>query len=242
MKKLFLKFSVVFFFLVLFNAGLQAKEQGEGTVTIKKSGDFEVTGDGSASEWENAEWINLPQRVKKPDTYETKAKVLYSETGIYFLFDCKDKKLTSTIKKDNEDLWEEDVVEVFLWTDENFPVYFEYELSPLNYELPILVPNDNGNFLGWLPWHYEGDRKTRHATSVRGGEKKSGVNVSAWMTEIFIPYALLTPLPNVPPQSGTTWRANLYRIDHDQGMTTFSWQKTDKTFHDYNKFGTFVFE
>jgi hypothetical protein len=242
MKKLFLKFSVVFFLLVIINPGLQAKGQNDGTVAIKKSGDFEVTGDGSNAAWEKTNWIDLPQRRPETKIYETKAKTLYSETGIYFLFDCEDKKLVSTITADNEDLWHEDVVEIFLWTDETFPVYFEYELSPMNYELPILVPNNDGHFLGWLPWHYEGERKTRHATSVRGGEKKSGAKVSAWMAEIFIPYALLTPLPNVPPKSGTTWRANLYRIDHDQGTTTFSWQKTGKSFHDYKKFGTFVFE
>jgi hypothetical protein len=242
MKKLSLKFSVVFFLLVIINPGLQAKGQNDGTVAIKKSGDFEVTGDGSNAAWEKTNWIDLPQRRPETKIYETKAKTLYSETGIYFLFDCEDKKLVSTITADNEDLWHEDVVEIFLWTDETFPVYFEYELSPMNYELPILVPNNDGHFLGWLPWHYEGERKTRHATSVRGGEKKSGAKVSAWMAEIFIPYALLTPLPNVPPKSGTTWRANLYRIDHDQGTTTFSWQKTGKSFHDYKKFGTFVFE
>ena len=40
-----------------------------------------------------------------------------------------------------------DVFEVFLWTDEKQPIYFEYEISPLGYELPILVPNFGGKFL-----------------------------------------------------------------------------------------------
>ena len=56
------------------------------------------------------------------------------------------------------DLWTEDVVEIFFWPDEEMPVYFEYELSPRNYELPILVPNKAGSFLGWRPWKYEGER------------------------------------------------------------------------------------
>jgi len=134
------------------------------------------------------------------------------------------------------------VVEVFLWTDESFPVYFEYELSPLDYELPIIVPNYNGKFYGWQPWHYEGDRKTRHATSVNGGEKISGASVSGWMAEFFIPYKLLVPLNQVPPVSGTKWRANMYRIDYDNGAAHYAWQKTGKTFHEYKKFGTIIFE
>lgn len=241
-KEMHLKLVLGFLITVLFGSGLLAQDKNEPSVIIKKTADFKLSGDGSASEWKSTSWINLPQRKPQTKIYETRAKVLYSDTGVYFLFDCQDNKLTSTIKQDNEDLWEEDVVEVFLWTDETFPVYFEYELSPLNYELPIIVPNNEGKFLGWLPWHYEGDRKTRHATSVRGGKKESDANVSAWMAEIFIPYKLLSPLQNVPPQSGTKWRANLYRIDHDNGTTTFSWQETGASFHEFNKFGTFVFE
>ena len=83
--------------------------------------------------------------------------------------DATDKKITATFKEDFQNLWTEDVFEVFLWTDERDPVYFEYEISPLGYELPIVVPNLEGKFLGWRPWHYEGTRKIRKATSAIGG-------------------------------------------------------------------------
>ena len=222
--------------------GLLAQSYDPDVVLVKKCLDFEISGNGSSENWKSTEWINLPQQTSIPGTYLTKVKVLYSEKGIYFLFDCEDKKLISTMKADNLNLWEEDVVEVFLWTDESFPVYFEYELSPLNYELPIIVPNNNGNFLGWLPWHYEGDRKTQHATSTRGGKKISGGAVTGWMAEFFIPYKLLAPLNQVPPKPGVRWRANMYRIDYDNGAAEYSWQKAMKTFHEYNNFGTLIFE
>ncbi|MEN8229321.1 MAG: carbohydrate-binding family 9-like protein [Bacteroidota bacterium] len=222
--------------------GSSDKKSGDTAIIITKCEDFEVSGDGSAESWNKTEWINIPQRVEKPDIYTTRAKVLYSETGIYFLFECEDKILTTTMKEDYLNLYEEDVVEVFLWTEEDFPLYFEYEISPLNYELPIMIPNYNGNFFGWLPWHYEGDRKTTHATSSIGGKKKPGASVEAWLAEFFIPYKLLAPLPQVPPKPGTKWRANMYRIDYDQGQTPFSWQKTSGSFHEYDKFGTFIFE
>jgi len=220
----------------------QDKTAEPGSIIVNKCLDFNVTGDGSSQEWKNTEWIGLIPRGPEVADYQTKTKVLYSETGIYFLFDCKDKKLTSTMKADNLNLWEEDVVEVFLWTDENYPVYFEYELSPMNYELPIIVPNFDGKFLGWLPWKYYDDKRTRHATSATGGEKKSGGSVSGWIAEFFIPYRLLEPLNNVPPFSGTKWRANMYRIDRDSAALAFNWQKTNRTFHEYKNFGTFVFE
>jgi hypothetical protein len=235
MKKLF-----ILFLTVLLNVAVSA--QTAATVIIKGCQDFTVTGDGNSDVWKATEWIKLNPQGSGNIDYETKVKVLYSSTGIYFLFRCQDEKLTTTMQADNMNLWEEDVVEVFLWTSEDFPVYFEYEISPMDFELPIMVPNYKGKFLGWLPWKYGGDRRIIHATCSEGGEKKGGRTVSAWLAEFFIPYKLLDPLPQVPPVSGTKWRANMYRIDYDKGASHFAWQKTNGSFHEYNSFGTFVFE
>ncbi len=241
-----MKFLIVIltFLTILTSCSTPVNEIESGVLLIKKTGDFEVTGNGSSASWDKTDWVTIPQRSAHSDIYDTRAKVLYSQSGIYFLFYCEDSVLTATMTEDNLRLWEEDVVEVFLWTDENYPLYFEYQISPLNYQLTILIPNIEGNFFGWLPWQYEGDRKTRHETSVIGGEKESGSSVEAWMAEFFIPYKLLEPLSQVPPVSGMKWRANMYRIDHDQesARRVFSWQKTERTFHEYNKFGTFLFE
>jgi hypothetical protein len=156
--------------------------------------------------------------------------------------DGKDSQLTATMTKDNLDLWNEDVFEVFLWPDESQPVYFEYEISPLGYELPILVPNF-GKQKGWLPWHYEGNRKIKKAISINGGEQKSKASIAGWTAEFFIPYELLQPLLNVPPKAGATWRANFYRMDYDDGHSTgWNWAPIGRSFHEYQKFGTLVFE
>jgi predicted TIM-barrel fold metal-dependent hydrolase len=210
---------------------------------VKPTDDFEVTGDGSAKAWEKAVWEPLHRRTKDGAAYETRVKVLYSKTGLYVLMDATDKKITATMKKDFDNLWLEDVFEVFLWTEERYPIYFEYEISPLSVELPILVPNFDGKFLGWRPWHYEGGRKVRKATSAVGGELKPAAAVSGWMAEVFIPYELLTPLQNVPPKAGTRWRANFYRMDYDDGKTTsWDWARVGTSFHEYQKFGTLLFD
>ncbi|HBC78935.1 MAG TPA: hypothetical protein DCZ51_09915 [Bacteroidales bacterium] len=231
---------ILLFLSVLIPVALSA--QTSTSVTVKKCQDFTVTGDGSSVFWNTTEWISLVPQGNINISYETKVKVLYSGKGIYFLFSCVDEKLTTTMKADNLNLWEEDVTEVFLWTSEDFPVYFEYEISPMNFELPIIVPNYKGKFLGWLPWNYGGEKRVIHATNAIGGEKRSGGKVTGWTAEFFIPYKLLEPLPQVPPLSGTKWRANMYRIDYDKGASHYAWQKTNKSFHEYNSFGTFVFE
>ncbi len=208
------------------------------SLKIKSTSDFAITGKGDNSAWANTDWVNLPKRNSEGLNYQTHVKVLYSSKGIYFLFHCEDEIITSTITEDYGKLYEEDVVEVFLWTDENYPFYFEYELSPTNYELPIFVPNVNGTFMGWKPWQYENERRIIHQTYI---EQKDG-KVSNWSAEFFIPYALLKPMSNVPPKSGTIWRANMYRLDYDKGNTRWSWQPYNINFHDYKMYGKFIFE
>lgn len=211
-------------------------------LVIQHTEDFEVTGDGRADNWEDTDWIELPQRRPPEDRGETRLKLLYSDTGIYFLYYCEDDTLNATITEDFGPLFREDVVEAFLWPEQDFPVYFEYELSPLNYELPILVPNNDGRRRGWLPWNFEGDRRTRTATSVQGGPKESGAAIDSWMAEFFIPFQLLVPL-EVPPTSGTTWQANFYRLDYDEGVQArWEWQPVNESFHEIEKYGTIRFE
>lgn len=227
------------FLIMLFLLGLAPVTQAQqGQLVVLKTPDFEVDGKGSSSHWAKTNWVSLPQRRAEGKTYTTDTKVLYSDTGIYFLFNCQDSLITSTLKEDFANLYLEDVVEVFLWTDESVPLYFEYELSPYNYELPILVPNTKGTFFGWRPWHYEGERKTRHAAHI----EKNGNNVTGWKAEFFIPFALLKPMNNVPPKKGTRWRANMYRLDYDKKSSAWAWQLTRANFHDYEKFGIFIFD
>lgn len=217
----------------------QVPEGKDAVLHVNHTSDFELTGDGTAGAWKTAAWFPLVKRKGNAD-YDTQAKLLYSATGIYGIFSCGDKKISATLKEDFADLYKEDVVEIFFWTEESTPLYFEYELSPLNYELAILVPNFGGDFFGWEPWHYTGERKTRHATKVIKDEKG---NPTSWVAEFFIPYALLKPLKNVPPKPGTEWRVNLYRIDYDdQAYSSWTWQPVQLNFHDFERYGTMKFE
>ena len=222
----------------------QAAEPGpEKVLRIPRTVDFEVNGRGDAPAWEKAQWEPLSQRSDEGSAYQTRVKMLYSPTGLYVLMDAADRRITATMKEDFLDLWNEDVFEFFLWPDERHPLYFEYEISPLGFELPILIPNLDGKFLGWRPWHYEGSRKTRKATSVVGGPKQSGAEIAGWKAEVFVPYDLLRPLGNVPPKSGTRWRANFYRVDYDGGRnTSWDWARVGPSFHEFQKFGLLVFE
>jgi len=224
---------------------------------VKSTTDFTITGDGSAENWKHTDWNIITQRSSKvlrkagwnipaehtviqDLQYKTHFKILYSEKGIYCLYQCEDSIITATLKKDYLNLFDEDVVEAFFRPDTSIPVYFEYELSPLNFELPLLVFNRKGNMTGWTPWQYEGVRKIIHAITIHEINKTD--NRLTWTAEFFIPFALLQPSHNIPPKKGSRWLANFYRIDYDRTPAYSSWQLTRKDFHDYEKFGTLEFE
>ena len=213
------------------------------SMRVLRTDDFAVDGTGASPAWSKAAWQPLTPRAGGQDPLPTRVKMLYSATGLYVLMDGEDSALTATMREDFLDLWTEDVFEFFLWPDEQHPVYFEYEISPLGFELPILVPNFGGRFYGWRPWHYEGPRKIRKAVAVRGGPAETGARITGWTAEVFVPYDLLKPLGNVPPQPGTKWRANVYRMDYDGGRTaSWNWAPVRGTFHQPANFGTLVFE
>ena len=235
MKSIYKLFALLFFLTPI---GIFAQSVDDSLIVVRKTADFELTNAGNESEWKSTSFVVLPQRKKSGVLYETKMKILYSELGIYCLYECEDNKITATLKEDFSDIYNEDVVEAFFWTMESSPIYFEYELSPNNVELPIIVPNYNGKFMGWRPWHYEGVKKTRHQSVIR----KEGDKVVGWTAQFFIPYKLLEPLQNVPPTKGMKWRANFYRIDYDNGSSSWSWKLTQKNFHDYERFGTIIFD
>ncbi len=215
-----------------------------GEVLVEKTTDFSFKNDRIEENWANAKWVSLTQiRGENKMGYYTRVKALYSVTGVYFLFECGDKVLTSNFHSDFEKLWTQDVVEVFIWPDKNRTDYFEYELSPLNYELPLLISYRQEALTKWRPFlYYDSNTQTRHRTLVEGGEKVNGANIKKWIAEIFIPYKLLPPLNNIIPERGTKWRVNFYRIDYDsKNISWWAWQPIERSFHEYMKFGTFTF-
>lgn len=213
------------------------------TIHLPRVKDFKITGGGDDAVWDKTDWHPLT-RVAGHAHYASRAKLLYSATGIYALFDCEDQLLSCGGMEDFDDLYMHDVVEAFFWPNRKHPIYFEHELSPLDKELVLLVPNANMKFHGWRAWHYTGERRTRHATVIRGGKKRGGAKVTGWSAELFIPFVLLEPLGNTPPKRGTLWHGNLCRIDRDHGHSTY-WSlsaKTRNNFHDFRNFAPMRFD
>lgn len=210
---------------------------------VHRCNDFTVTGKGEAAEWQKANWINLHKIDEGGKEYDSRFKILYSAKGIYVLFSGEDDRITTTYENDFDDLFNADVFEVFFHPDKSVPAYFEYEISPLDKELVLLILNTHGKFAGWAPWHYTGDKRVVKKVSITGGEMKPGAAIKHWNAELFFPYQLLDPLHNVPPNSGMRWYANFCRLDYDSGkMIKWSWAPVKVSFHEFENYLPILFE
>ncbi len=242
--KLLLSIACIFYYYAASANTLITKSPGTDTpLFVHKCADFTITGKGENPEWQKTQWVSLNKIDKGGKEYESKFKILYSATGIYVLFSGEDDKITSTYTKDFDNLFNADVFEVFFHPDISEPVYFEYEISPLNKELVLLILNRNGKFGGWIPWHYEDKNKVIKNVIISGGQMKPGASIKSWTAELFFPYRVLNPLLNVPPVSGTRWNANFCRLDYDSGnMVKWAWSPVEKSFHEFKKYYALQFE
>jgi hypothetical protein len=215
----------------------------EQPLLVRRCDDFHLNGKGNHQEWAKAEWHRLNKLDRSGEDYESKFKILYSAKGVYVLFYGKDNKVTTQYNEDFGDLFKGDVFEVFFHPEPKLPLYFEYEINQLNKELVLLIPNINGSFYGWKPWHYNEDRVVKKMVEVAGGKGEPGAIITSWTAELFFPYELLKPLSNVPPVSGTVWNANFYRLDYDSGsMAKWAWSPVKRHFHECENFRPIRFE
>jgi hypothetical protein len=198
---------------------VDGKLKEEAWMKAPSVGDFVNNSDGSKS------------------SYKTEAKLLYDENFLYFAFRCADDNIWSTLKRRDEHLWEEEVVEVFLQADSRQPSYIELEVNPLGTMLDIYL-------LGIRqPLHYESwnSEKLRWAVQVFGTvDGKAGDDY--WTCEIALPMEDVVTASRHPPQPGDRWRMNLYRAEHLPNVALLAWSPTlENDFHLPKRFGEIVF-
>ncbi|HEX9509698.1 MAG TPA: carbohydrate-binding family 9-like protein [Puia sp.] len=229
--------------IALLSRAAFAQDLKKEALLIHKCPDFTISGKGDNSEWDKAAWNPLQKLDSGGEAYESRFKILYSATGIYVLFQGEDHRITTSYDKDFDDLFKGDVFEVFLQPDPRSPLYIEYEVNALDKELVLLIQNSNGNISGWAPWHYEGRKKMIKKVFVTGGSATPGSAIRSLSAELFFPYSLFNAMSTLPPQSGTIWNANFYRLDYDSGkMIKWAWSPVERGFHEMRNFRPVRFE
>jgi hypothetical protein len=198
---------------------------------------------GSLLAADDDQWRPAGKLSYGPSAYRTGFRALWSGAGLHLRFDVVDPDPWNTMKKRDQHLWEEEVVEIFLDLDGSGTNYAEIELSPANVVCDVRMIRTSPSREGDLEFDLEG-LESRVLRREKAG----------WMGVMFVPWAAFRPLPSasnvsLPPKPGERWRFNVYRIERPngakkprEGVIFSSWAPTgEESFHVPESFQVFEF-
>jgi len=196
---------------------------------------FVPNGDVAKSLWKHAKWLEFDNEASGKSHYPeltTHVASLWTETYIYFAFSGRYNELNiyegEDPKSERWQLWDRDVVEVFLNPQpERVNHYFEFEVAPNNQWIDLEIDKTKGPFND-ASWN----SGFEHATRIDAEHH-------IWTTELRIPLAAI----NVKdPRQGEQWRVNFFRAagkggDDHRKFLAWSVIPEGKTFHAPTRFG-----
>jgi hypothetical protein len=159
---------------------------------------------------------------------QTLFKAAYNEEGINFSFYCEDDDIFSTMTEFNDNLYEEDVVEIFISCDRKLKKYIEIEISPLENILQLKITND-------LKGHFEKEYIKEDIIIRKITKDEKG-----WLAEFFVPFKFLSYIG----KKGDKWLFNAYRIDRsNNGFNFYALNPTLKAeYHHPENFIDLIFD
>ena len=221
---------------------------------VRIDGEIKIDGALTDAAWGSADVIELltADTGEKP-RQPTEVRLLWNSEYLYVGFLCYDQDIWGTIRERDGNIYDEEVVEVFLDPDCDLRTYIELEVSPLNTLFDAFVVNGKSHGQEMYVLRDWDSETLQRAVSVNGTAKtnapadRGAVSPpdTSWSCEIAVPFKDLLTAPNIPPKAGDVWRMNLYRID--RGVTEAedeytAWSPTRKIdYHRPQHFGSLRF-
>ncbi len=175
-------------------------------------------------------------------SHRTEVRMAYDAEWLYIRYDCEDDRTVCQMKEDELDLWDEDVVELFVDAGNDQRDYLEFEWNPLGYKVDLLIVwPERGAYRAYREWDAKGMiyRVEWHDVLI-GGEMVPG-----WSCDVKIPLHLFEDMAHMPV-AGDAWRGNVYRIKRatqngDQYQAWSAVPGKEAAFHQPKRFGWFRF-
>jgi hypothetical protein len=149
-----------------------------------------------------------------PDRFRTRFRALSTRDALLVRFDVTDERPWSTFTVRDSQIWNEEVVEIFLDPERTGQQYAELEISPANVVCDLVVAR---------PWpELHSDPSWDFRNLVTRVQRWSGADAGpdGWTATAAMPWADFASLPakvGLPPRAGDRWRFNVYRIKRPHG-------------------------
>src|SRR6476469_7397527 len=134
----------------------------------------------------------------EPPSLPTSLRVALRGDTLCVRFDGRDEGVVATYRSRDENLWEEDVFEVFLAPVDPPHLYFEFEVNPLGTLFDARVDS---------PHLVRAGMNVDTSWDCAGLSATVGQRVGKWSAALPVPLReLVAPIPR-------RWRANVHRVD-----------------------------
>jgi hypothetical protein len=208
-----------------------------------KNGSIKLDGKLDEAAWKDApstgEFTRTMDGMKADQ--KTTAKVLYDDKNLYVAFEMEDKDVWSTLTKNDDKLWTQEAVEMFIDADGDGKTYVELQTNPKGAIFDSYLPAYRQNQNDW-------SSGMKVAVKVDGTvDVRTDVD-KGWVAEMQIPLEAAKgkekTMKNVPPKLGDMWRVNFFRLDQPSGRPQVgtAWSPPlVGDFHALDKFGELYF-
>ncbi|MFH0899880.1 MAG: sugar-binding protein [Pseudomonadota bacterium] len=216
-------------------------------VAVKASGPVVVDGKADEPAWSRATVSPAFQNAEggQPVDGKTEARLLWDEKHLYVMVDVEDKDVFSSYSKNDDTLWKEDVVEVFVDANGDRRGYVELQVNPNNAQLDswFAGTRQEGGDLSFAS-------AFQSAVVVDGTKDKRDDVDKGWHVEMAIPWEAVKGKDSamsvkLPPSSGDSWKLNIVRVEKGKNapqIAASSWGRIGiADFHGLDRLVTVTF-
>jgi hypothetical protein len=199
-------------------------------IAYKAEGAIEIDGKANEDSWKKAEFSDdfVDIEGHKNPKFQTRMKMLYDETYLYFYAKMEEPHIWGTLKQRDTVIFYNNDFEIFIDPDGDTHNYLEFEVNALNtvWDLFIAKPyREPGPIVD--SWDIQG---LKSAVFIDGSLNNPKDQDAFWSVEVAIPWEVLKEAnthTRIPKNE--FWRINFSRVnwDHDIQGNTYS-RKKDK--------------
>jgi len=185
-----------------------------------------ITVDGiiSPKEWDSAPWtrdfIDIEGESHPTPYFQTRAKMLWDDEGIYFAAKLDETNVCATLKHHDDVIYHDNDFEIFIDPTGMTHHYLEYEMNAFgtDWDLMLTAPYRDGAFM-LNNWEIIGKKSAVH---VEGTVNNAKDKDKYWSIEVFFPWsAILQVMPDKSKiENGLQLRVNFSRVEYPEGKTT----------------------
>lgn len=208
----------------------------------RRAGTIEIDGALGEDDWVKATPSSAFVNTMTGDAVEarTQAKMLWDDQFVYVAFEVQDNLVESRLKKHDDRLWTQDVVEMFIDADADGKDYIELQVSPAGVTFDSYLPEYRKNQNDW-------ESGFTAAVKVDGSLNQKGAD-QGYSVEMKLPVDTVRGRASDkaigrPGEPGTVWRINWFCMDgmgKEQKASGWS-PPLVGDFHQLDKFGELRF-